>query len=190
MLREYSLVTILVLPIVLPFCYANIRYGASKKALLKVENKRSSNTIGIALTALFFLNCSMPYLGLKSAQTINMFANIRLESGLSNHLIMRKAPGPFGYLDDVAIITEQEGAPGLATYMNDGYAIVYYDLLAYALEYPSALISYTRGGVNYTNMNAESLADDIENILHPEWFRKWFHFQIVDLNRPVECGYR
>ena len=78
----------------------------------------------------------------------------------------------------------------VTTYINDGYTIVYYDLLAYALEYPSALISYTRKDVNYTNMNAESFTDDIENILYADWFRKLFHFQIVDLNRPVKCGYR
>ncbi len=93
---QYVLVTLAALPLVLPFCWAILRYGAAvdrSKSLLPV--------IGVIVGALFFLNCSMPYLGLKTAQT---------------------------------------------------------------------------------------LVEDIDRIVMPDWVNKWFHFQEVDLDQPEMCG--
>jgi len=187
-LRMYSLVTILMLPVILPFCYAVIRYGASQKPLLANEYKVSSNVIGALLTSLLFLNCVMPYLGLKTQQAVNMFANDRLEGGVSNHLILKNPPGPFKYLEDVATIDSHQGGKSLNQYMRDGVGMVYYELLSYVSDNPDVLVSYTRNNISYVDMNAEELAEDIETILHPEWFRKWFHFKKVKLNEPVYCS--
>ena len=33
----------------------------------------------------------------------------------------------------------------------------------------------------------KDVAEDIEMQLHPKWFRKWFHFQIVNLQEPEHC---
>lgn len=185
--RQYTIVTLLMLPILLPFCYAIIRYGASDKPLLSMANRLSSRTIGSALTALFFMNCWMPYLGLKSAQTVNMFANIRLEAGVSNHLVMRKAPRPFKYLEDVVTIDDPQGVSRFVFSNTTDYGVVYYEVLAHLADNPDAKISYTRNGVKHTDMTADKLAADIEVILHPKWFRKWFHFKPVDLMRPEPC---
>jgi len=186
--RQYTIVTLLMLPILLPFCYAIIRYGASDKPLLNAENRLSSRAIGGVLTALFFLNCWMPYLGLKSAQAVNMFANIRLEAGVSNHLVMRKTPGPFKYLEDVVTIDDPQGANRFVFPNATDYGVVYYEVLAHLADNPDAKISYTRNGVKYTDMTAAKLAADIDSTLHPKWFRKWFHFKHVDLMRPEPCG--
>ena len=56
----------------------------------------------------------MPYLGLKSAQAVNMFSNLRLEGGVSNHLILPHPPGPFGYPEDIAVIEHGGGDGRLA----------------------------------------------------------------------------
>lgn len=184
---EYTIVTLLVLPIILPFCYAIIRYGHSTDPLNKPSHKRPALIIGGILTGLFFMNCWMPYLGLKSAQTVNMFANLRLEAGVSNHLIMKNPPGPFTYLEDVITIDEYNGDPKIADFMSANRAMVYYDMLAYLSDNPNKALSYTRNGVSYSDKTAEDLQDEIQSTLHPAWFRKWFHFQPVLLERPEPC---
>jgi len=102
---------------------------------------------------------------------------------------MKNAPGPYKYLEDVVKITDVKQAPRISTYEKSKHAKVYYDLLAFIDDNPEAVVSYTRGGKTYNNMTAISLSDDIDNILHPKWFRKWFHFQPVDLNEPHKCGH-
>jgi len=188
LLRQYTVVTLLMLPILLPFCYAIIRHGASEKPLLNLDVRWSSRTIGVLLTSIFFLNCWAPYLGLKSAQAVNMFANIRLEAGVSNHLIMRAPPGPFKYLEDVVTIDDAQGAARFRFANSEDYGVVYYEILTHLADNPEAKISYTRKGVTYTDMTAEKLSDDIENILHPKWFRKWFLFRNVELMEPEPCS--
>lgn len=185
--REYSIVTLLVLPLILPFCYAIIRYGASQKQLLEPQNRFASRGIGLVLVSFFFFNCWAPYLGLKSAQTINMFANIRLEGGVSNHLIMKNSPKPYTYLDDVVIIDDIHGNKNLSRYQKRKLGMVYYDLLAYLADNPDAMLSYTRDTISYPNMTASKLKIEIDNTLHPKWVRKWFHFKEVDLERPEPC---
>ena len=131
----------------------------------------------------------MPYLGLKSAQAVNMFANLRLEGGVSNHLVLPRPPGPFGYLEDVAVIEDSGGDPGLEWYRREGYAIVYYDLLVHLRNDPGLVIGFARGGHRFERVRADDLADDIASQLHPEWFGKWFHFKPVSLERPKPCGF-
>lgn len=186
--RQYTVVTLLMLPILLPFCYAIIRYGASDKPLLMSEARWPANTIGVFLTTIFFINCWAPYLGLKSAQSVNMFANVRLEAGVSNHLIMRSPPGPFKYLDDVVTIDNPHGVARFTLPDPENHGVVYYEILAYLADNPEAKISFTRKGVAYRDMTANKLASDIKNTLHPKWFRKWFHFKNVELMQPEPCG--
>lgn len=53
---------------------------------------------------------------------------------------------------------------------------------------PDKSLTFEMNGKTYRNQNAETLADDIEERLHPAWFRKWFHFQPVHLGQPEPCN--
>ena len=189
MMRQYSIVTLLMLPLVLPFCFAVMRYGASDKPLLSISNRLPTTVIGVFLGGLFFLNCWMPYLGLKSAQAVNMFANIRLEGGVSNHLIMNKPPKAFNYLEDVIIIDSVEGSKALLYYElnNHKVGMIYYAFLNEMETNPDAVVSYTRGGEKYVDITKAELKEDIETTLHPKWFRKWFHFKPAELEYVRPC---
>ncbi len=189
MMRQYSIVTLLMLPLVLPFCFAVMRYGASDKPLLSISNRLPTTVIGVFLGGLFFLNCWMPYLGLKSAQAVNMFANIRLEGGVSNHLIMNKPPKAFNYLEDVIIIDSVEGSKALLYYElnNHKVGMIYYAFLNEMETNPDAVVSYTRGGEKFVDITKAELKEDIETTLHPKWFRKWFHFKPAELEYVRPC---
>ena len=190
-IEQYSLATALALPFVLPFCLLVICHGRSTSSLLspgRPGHNRAAVSIGTIVTVLFFANCAMPYLGLKSAQAVNMFANLRLEGGVSNHLVLPRPPEPFDYLEDVAVIHDSGGNGGLEWFRREGYAIVYYDLLVRLQRNPDILVSFDRGGRRYENVGAADLTTDMSGRLHPAWFRKWFHFQPVKLERPKPCG--
>lgn len=139
------------------------------------------------LGALFFLNCAMPYLGLKSAQAMNMFANLRLEGGVNNHLVMTWAPAPFGYLDDLVELRSADGNPVIHQATGSQIGEPYYRLLDRLDRHPEASVSFMRNGILYENQTAETLADDIAATLHPAWVRKWFHFGPVLLDNPPPC---
>lgn len=141
------------------------------------------NAVGV----LFFLSCALPYLGLKTAQTINMFANLRLEGGVNNHLIMRALPMPFGYLDDLVEIHEASGDGLLQAAASEKFGMVYYQVLHRLDRAPGAKVSFVRNGVLHKDQTAATLAEDISSTLHPAWFRKWFHFQWVPLANPPKC---
>jgi hypothetical protein len=99
LLRDYSIVGLVWFGLVGPPALAILIYGRARApdppcAPILRSRLRFLNMIGL----LFLLYGMMPYLGLKSAQAINMFANLRLEGGYSNHLVLRGPPGPFGYL--------------------------------------------------------------------------------------------
>lgn len=173
LMGSYTLASLAVFPLVLPFCWAVLRFGNQPGPYVA---KWRTLTIGSVVGVLFFINCSMPYAGLKTAQAVNMFANLRLEAGASNHLIFRSANRPFRYLDDVAVI---EGST---------MGVVYYDLLSWLEKNPDKSVSFKMNGKAYQNQNARTLADDINQRLHPRWFRKWFHFQPVYLSEPERCN--
>lgn len=141
------------------------------------------NLVGI----LFFVSCALPYFGLKTAQSMNMFSNLRLEGGVNNHLLMRAVPMPFGYLDDLVEIEEASGDFVLEAAVQGGYGMVYYHLLHRLDGAPDARVSFVRDGMLHADERAETLAGDIDAILHPGWFRKWFHFQWVRLGDPTPC---
>jgi predicted DCC family thiol-disulfide oxidoreductase YuxK len=168
---RYSEASLVAFLLVLPLCYAILRYGAKAGPY----PRRGMAMAGI-FAALYFANCMMPYIGLKTAQSGNMFANLRLEAGVSNHLIFSADRRPFGYLDDIAFIKGQElGLP-------------YYELLALADRRPEFTFDFTMNGATYTNQSAATLRAEIEAKLHPAWFRKWFHFQPASLEIPERCN--
>jgi len=183
---HYTLAASFALPLVLPFCAIILIYGRSQRPL--VEGGHAARFVGIAVTALFFLNCSMPYLGLKTAQSINMFANLRLEAGVSNHLILRRPPGPFHYLEKVAVIEDAGGDPELAWYQKRQFGIVYYDLLSALAKNPDLRVTYRMDGQVHEDIGRDQLQADILATLHPSSFRKWFFFQPVALDRPEHCN--
>lgn len=140
-----------------------------------------------AVSVFFFLNCFSPYLGLKTAQSMNMFANLAVEGGFNNHLILRGKPGPFEYLDDV-VKPISGGSKVLAYAANEGLYLTYYDLLNLLERDRSAVVSYELNGVVHQRQSYATLKSEINRLLHPRWFRNWFLFRPIDMREPKSCS--
>ncbi|WP_165611821.1 DCC1-like thiol-disulfide oxidoreductase family protein [Cognatiyoonia koreensis] len=185
--HDFSLSNLYLLPFVLPLCFLILKYGKEGVGVTKEKFSTAAWVCGIAAAGLYFANGAAPYFGLKTAQSINMFANLRLEGGVSNHAVFGNAPGPFTYLNDVAEITEADDSYFLNDYKRRGFAIVYYDLIAHLADNPDVAVSYTMNGQSFTNISAADVQGDIDAMVHHPFIRKWFHFQPVQLERPEPC---
>lgn len=186
--REYTLATLMVLPIIIPFCWAVIRYGAESRNAARVGTPRIGQGIAAIVALGFFANGFLPYAGLKSAQSINMFANLRLEDGVSNHLLFPNGPGPFGYLDTVVTVKSVDNAPDLEYLEGWRFSMVNYAFLNLAQNHPHATFTIERNGSVVSDISYADLQSEAESTLHPEWVRKWFHFQPVALEQPEQCN--
>lgn len=183
-LGNYTLASLATFPLILPFCLAVLRHGYYQdRNPLRVRNL----SIGILVGILFFANCALPYLGLKSGQAVNMFANLRLEGGVSNHLIFSDPNRPFPYLDRVASLTDDGGDPYLSTYTKAGREIIFYELLSRLEQKPDLTVSFVLDGREMQRVSSKDLLDKME-MLHPWWVRKFFNFQPVELSVPEYCN--
>ena len=183
--QDYSLSNLYLLPFVLPLCWLIVRYGREETSQ---KHSKSAWVIGLTAAGIYFANGAAPYFGLKTAQSINMFANLRLEDGVSNHVIFTNPPGPFTYINDVAVLSEASESQFLLDYQHRGFAIVYYDLIAHLTDNPGVRVSFNMGGQSFTNVSAADFQGDIDEMVHHPWVRKWFHFQPVQLERPEGCS--
>ena len=183
---SYTYATFFALPLLIPFCLIILAHGAAKDRTANFG--KTGLAIGFATAALFFVNGAMPYLGLKTSQSTNMFANLRLEGGVSNHLVFSGSQRPFRYLDDVAIIEDGGDDNWLKWVSENDFGIVHYDLLARLQENPELTISYRVRDRTFTDVDAQAMKSEIEQTLHAPWVRKWFHFQPVYLGQPEHCN--
>lgn len=152
------------------------------------ELLRPSPIVFLIFPALFFFNCFAPYLGLKTAQSMNMFANLGLEGGYNNHLVLRGAPWPFSYLDSVVEIVDAHGAPYLRYIKRNDLRVVPYDLVDYLERNRNARTTFRKDGQLYEMVSYQELPLELKGLLHPRWFRAWFHFTPVDVTRPKSCA--
>lgn len=141
------------------------------------------------ISVLFFLNAITPYLGLKNAQSMNMFANLRLEGGVSNHLILPDAPGPFPFLADVVEITTIDGTPLLARgYEDVRVGLVFHDFMTLMEDLPADTeVAFTRNGTAHPSTPASQIVATQTGPRVPTWAQRIVHFHPVILDLPRPC---
>lgn len=187
---DYTLATLLASLFILPLCLAILVHGAEPPGTRAGPWRAAGpagRTAAAVLGGLFFIACMLPYAGLKTGQSMNMFANLRVEGGVSNHLVFREPPRLFGYLDKVAAITEASGSPSLAGFVGSERGLVYYDLLRRLRADPDAVVSYRMDGVDHVGQSAATLAGDIASTLHSDAVNKFLTFRPVHIVMPPKC---
>lgn len=132
------------------------------------------------LVALVVFNGFTPYLELKTGYGWNMYAGLVTANGESNHLVIRRA-FPMTSENQDPVVVRRTDDPGLAQYIDSGYAIPWSRFLDYLAEHPAATVTYERSGRVTTATGA-----DIGRPL-PWWRDKFQLFRAIDLERPVRC---
>lgn len=118
-----------------------------------------------------------------------MFANLQLEGGQSNHLILSHPPAPFDYLEQIVQIDAISGSAFLEGIRSQGLYVTYYDFLNHIERSGEGVrVSYTFDGKSYVDQSHEDLVDEMNRVLHNPLIRKWFHFAPVDLVKPKPCA--
>ena len=184
--QRFDVATLLAFPLVLPVLVAVARYGWQKQTEPLLP-RGTAPALVIILGGLFFANGFAPYLGLKTSQAFNMFSNLRLEGGTSNHLVFNSQPKMFGYLDDVVILEKVEGSLYLEAMIKVGKGFIYHDFLNYIENRPEIVVTYTMNGETHVDESAATLASEIDRVLVPKVFRKFFLFNLVDLSPHPKC---
>lgn len=187
LLGRYNVASLCLLPAVFAVCALIMRYGRAIPDDVTRQHSNAAYVIGTIVTCLYFVNGALPYAGLKTAQTVNMFSNLRLEGGVSNHLLFRNPPHLFNYLDDVAVVKGFADGDDTIIIEEPRFATVYYDLLASMADNPARRFSFTLNGQLFENVSAADFQTDIEERLHHPFIRKYFHFIGVSREQPQTC---
>jgi hypothetical protein len=169
-------VFILWVPFGIWLIWTTIRYSYGEPDLVL----RPQGAISVALIAIVVLNGVAPYLEVKTATAWNMYANNLTAAGESNHLIIRRTyPLTAGNVDPVVVVETED--PGLALYVDSGYAIPWDRFRHYLSSRPEVSVTYQRGD------QTASVTGEMVGEALPWWRDRLLAFRAIDLERPVRC---
>ncbi|WP_052700962.1 DCC1-like thiol-disulfide oxidoreductase family protein [Loktanella sp. S4079] len=187
LLRQYNVASLCLLPLVCVVCALILIHGRFRSEDRSDAFSYPAILIGCFVTLLYFVNGAMPYLGVKTAQSVAMFSNLRIEGGQSNHLIFSGADRPVPYVAQIATIDEAANDPSLNSMKERQIGFVYYDLLSYLDKNRDTVISFSVNGQKYEDVGYLELREEIETTLHSRFVRKWLHFRTVDVGAVQRC---
>ena len=125
-----------------------------------------------------------PWLGVRTATSWNMYANLVTSRGSTNAWF---APGTLRLLDepdDLVRITASSDA-ALTPYVDNGDLVPYVNLRLYTSTHPSFSIAFERDGVTTT---VDDTRADPSLGREPEWWwRKVLTYRSVDGDGPARC---
>ena len=135
----------------------------------------------------YFVLCAMPYVGLKTAQTLSMFSNLRTENGYSNHYLFPKPLYLFDYQTDVVTITRinnRHFPQGfLDPFTQRPLGTIYYDFVRSLKDNPDTYVEYQRNGGKTRVYKGDGNIPDLDMVL-PYPASKFFAFSPVFLDTP------
>ncbi len=165
-----------------PICLAVAVYGYGGV-------RQGATVTGKAIITLivggFFLLCLTPYTGLRTVQSMNMFANLRVEGGVSNHLVFG-VPTMFPYVDDVVAIEAASGSRLLVRAANRDRIVPWRQVLTELADNPNATVTYRRKTGEAVEISAADVRTEIAALPHP-WVRKFIHYRSLPQSLPLGC---
>lgn len=160
-----------------------ILYG--QRQYLEPNHPLKANAFTYAVALTFFINCAMPYAGLKTHQAMSMFSNLHLEGNRSNHLLIDASAQKFDYLKETVRITRIQKNDKLLNIPK--FDIVYHDLLAHMKDDPERYYSYIKDDKFYKDISYSKIKTEVNKTVLPAFIRKVFFFTGVDYSQPKSC---
>jgi hypothetical protein len=134
--------------------------------------------------ALLVLNGLLPYFELRTAYAFNMYSNVRMVDGKSNHLIVRSSLPLAGRQANLVKVVESSD-PGLNLYASSNYLLPWDSFRAYLAKHPDVAVAYQRGDKGYV---VERASDYPELVSAPSVLvRKFLALRAVDGSDPPRC---
>lgn len=135
-----------------------------------------------------FLNGLSPYLGLKTESSFAMFANLRTESGVSNHYIMPASMQVFDYQKEMVEFVRSSDK-----YLNrlaeSDQVMNYLKFKDYVIRNQPDVVEYIYQGKVQTFRMAEAKSNDALLQANPYWFRKLMNFREISKSAQEPCGH-
>jgi hypothetical protein len=138
----------------------------------------------LVVPALAFVNGLLPYLEVRTAGSWNMYANLRVVDGDSNHFVIRRGlPLTDEHRHLVEIVSSSD--PGLQRYALQGLALTRTQLRIYVADHPDVAITY-----RYQDELVESPRAGDDPLLNEpvSLLREKFQvFRAVTIDPPEQC---
>ena len=130
------------------FARAARRSSALPAPLAPIEAHPGRRYAGVLLLlpALVVLNGLSPYLGLKTRTAWQMYSNLNLDAGISNHYLIPYSLDVGGFLADSVQIVATSDPALRAEYVQTGRRITWFELRRYVAQHPDIQLAYTRTG--------------------------------------------
>jgi hypothetical protein len=109
----------------------------------------------LAVVSLIVLNGLAPYLGVKTATSWNMYANLEVAGGESNHYLVPWL-GEWREVEYVTVLASDD--EDLARYVGSGYEVPLVNLAAFLDRHPAAGVTVRRADATVQELDAASTA--------------------------------
>jgi hypothetical protein len=136
--------------------------------------------VALAVVVAAALNGAAPYAEVKTAFSFNMYSNLQVADGDSNHFIVRRGfPLRDGYADPIEIVSTTD--PGLAAYQQLGWLVAYPEFRRYLAGHSSTVVTFRQAGQVRTVTPQAPLGD-----AGPWWWR-YAPLRALDTHDPPRC---
>ncbi len=98
------------------------------------------------VVGLVVLNGLCPYLGLKTRTSFNMYSNLRVEPGYSNHFFLPGSLDLLGNLSDTVTVIESNDPQLQWEFAEAGLRMTHFEFTSYARGRADLQVTYERGG--------------------------------------------
>jgi hypothetical protein len=157
------------------------------KQITHVSNRQlfTPNHVGLLIMPLLvFLNGVGPYVGFKTRTSIDMYSNLRLETGQSNHYIVPGTLDVLGYMTDLVTIVDSSDEM-LQQHADTGLMMTHFKFREYVSQHPNISVTYIRDGKEH---HVPRVGDDhVLSEPPPFLLSKLLNFRPVDSNETSRC---
>jgi hypothetical protein len=142
--------------------------------------------VGVTLVAAAVVaNGLLPYVGLKTRSSFDMYSNLAVEGEGSNHLLVPDFLDRFSYQEDLVTVLASSDSILQEQHADAGFLMTFFEFRSHTAAHPDLSVTYLRDGQRRTVRRA---AEDPElSAPHPWPLRKLLWFRPVDSGDRARC---
>ncbi len=144
-----------------------------------------SSFVQQVLVILFFLNGTLPYLGIKTRSSFDMYSNLRVEGNISNHFIISKPRDLLGYSSTLVKIIDSSDNFLIEEYKNKNLVLTYFEFWRYVSTHQEISVNYE---MNEKQYDLKKISEEPTLAIPPNsLLQKLLWYRPVDEKLPARC---